>query len=154
MLAGEPAETAAERIAEHSDIVGRACKCGEPVLRRGVADLLPDRPGLDACAAIVRIDVDPMHPRRAKQDRAREVAERCGRVTRALRCDTETVGACRQNGLGDVGRRLREHDGGGPLVDGEVPGSASFVPALVVGPVEVAVEAFLEGIDRTRRRAL
>jgi hypothetical protein len=148
VLACEPAETAAERVAEHADVVGRACERSEAVRGSRVGDLLPDDAGLDACAAVVRVDVDAAHACRPQEDRAREVADRSGGVAGPLWGDAQALGARCPDRVGDIGCRLGRDDGHRALVGGEVPRGAGLVPAVVAGTVEVAVEMFGEGVER------
>ena len=58
VLAGEPAQAAAEAVADDADVVRRAGQRGEPVLGGGADDVGPQRAGLGAGAAAVGVDLD------------------------------------------------------------------------------------------------
>ena len=72
VLAGQPADPAAERVADHADVCGRAMESGEPVLGGGVDHVAPDRSGSDPRHACVRVELDTGHPRRVDQERTVE----------------------------------------------------------------------------------
>ena len=58
MLAGEPAEAAAERVADDADVGRRAGQRGEAVLGGGLGDLDPQRAGRAAGDARLGVDLD------------------------------------------------------------------------------------------------
>ena len=82
-----------------------------------------------------------------------ERAERAGAVAGALRRDAQAALAGEVDDRDDVGGVGGEGDGGGPLVDREVPGAAREVVRLVARGDDVAREGRREG-DRVQRQGL
>ena len=74
VLATEPADTAAQRIADDTDVRRRAVERGQAVLDGRVDDVRPDRPGRDTGDARNGVDLDAGHPRRVDEQRAVERA--------------------------------------------------------------------------------
>ena len=68
-------------------------------------------------------------------------------MARALRGDAQAVLAGEGQRGGHVAGVLGEHDSGGVLVGGEVPGHAGGVPGRVAGDDRVAGETLTEGVD-------
>ena len=119
-LAGEPAQTAAERVADDADVWARPGECGQPVLRGRFDDLEPQHSGLHARLLLLHVDLDGAHPRGLEEDCVPERAERRRVVARALWRDAEPVfageGDRRDHVVGGLGVDHR----GRPLVDREV----------------------------------
>jgi hypothetical protein len=63
-----PGQAAAERVANHADVVGRAGKRGHAVFSGGGRDVHPQRSGLDADERPDRVDVHTAHGGRFQQD--------------------------------------------------------------------------------------
>ena len=110
----------------------------EAVGGRGLDDRQPERAAADRGDLPDRVDVDVRHGRGADDHHVVEPAERAGVVSGALRCDPQP-GRHRRlhelrglDGVGGVG------DGGGALVDGDVPGGAGVVEPGVSGQVDGA----------------
>ncbi len=97
VLACEPREAAAERVADDTDVGRGTGERGEAVLGSRLDDLDPDHARLGARNPRVRVDRDAAHPLRLEQDRVGHVAHRRGTVARSLRGDAQPV-------------RLRERD--------------------------------------------
>ena len=135
VLAAEPAEAAAERVADDADVRRGAGERREPVGGGGQRDVDPQRAGRARGRAARRVDPDAAHARGADQDLALEVAPArpapwpvpCGAIRRP------SVAGERDRG-DDVGVGDGEGDGGGPLVDGEVPRRAGRSQPASEGP--------------------
>ena len=145
VLAAEPADAAAEAVADHADVGRGAGQRGEAVLGGGLGDLEPQRAGGDAGAARLGVDLDAAHARGAEQDRVLEVAERAGVVAGALRGDAQPVAARVLDDRDHVVGALGEGDERGPLVVREVPGPAGLVPVRVGGADDEASDAVAGG---------
>ena len=65
VAAAEPAEAAAERVADDADVGRRAGERGEADLRGGAGDVEPLGAGLDARDAVALVDLDAAHLRRS-----------------------------------------------------------------------------------------
>jgi hypothetical protein len=115
------------------------------VAGRRLDDVDPDRAGLDARHLAVRVDVDCAHALGADEERVLERSERRCRVAGALRRHAQVVGRCELHERDDVGCAPGQADGGGSLVDREVPRSAGLVPAGVAGPDDHARQVFGDG---------
>ena len=129
VLARQPADPAAERVADDADVVGGAVERGQPVRDGGRDDVGPDRAGGDARDAGA---AGRPRPRSCATCSTSIVpwSEPAGRaVARALHRDPEAELARVFDCCDDVVDRLRQRDDGGALVDGEVPGAAGLVPA-------------------------
>ena len=148
VLAGVPADAAAEGVAGDADVGGGAVQDGHAVGGRGVDRGLPDGAALDADDAAGRVGDRGVHLGRADEDDVVEAlgGERTGVVTGALRRDPEAGSAAARTTVGDLGGRAREGDGGRPLVDGDVPGEAGGVVPGVAGQVDAASEQAAEGV--------
>ncbi len=140
VLAGEPADAASQRVADDADVMGGAGQRGEPVLGRRTDDLAPGDAGADPGDALRRIDGDVAHALGLDQQAVAERAVGGGVVAGALDADPQARLAGERDGGLDVGGIGRDGDRGGMLVDGEVPGEASLVPAGVGGPEDVPGE--------------
>jgi hypothetical protein len=147
VLAREPAEAAAERVADDADVVRGARHRSEAEGGRGAGHVRPQRPGADSRDPGRRIDPHPAHALGGEQDRALERAHRRRPVARALGRHAQTLLAGEVHDGGDVGVRQRERHRGRPLIDGEVPRAPRLVPAVVVRPVDLAAEAGSERVD-------
>src|SRR3954447_2049234 len=129
--AREPAQAAAERVADDADVGGGARQRGEAVLGRRAGDLGPRDAGAGASAAAGDVDLDVAQRRRLDEDRALERRDRARVVARALRGDAQAALAGEVDDRDDVGGALRDGDERGPLVDGKVPCGAGPVPPWV-----------------------
>ncbi len=130
VLAGEPREAAAERVADDADIRRGACERGEAVLGRRLDDLDPDHARLGARGARLGVDRDAAHARRPYEDRVREVAHGARRRGRFPgERGAGRVLAREHDDRGHIGRVGGQRNGRRPLVDGEVPGLPRLVPA-------------------------
>jgi hypothetical protein len=133
VAAAEPAQPAAERVADDADVGRGARERGQPGLGRGPRDVHPLRAGLDARHAVRLVDLDAAHLMRLDEDGVVERAERRGVVARRLHRDPQPVAAGEVHEHLDVGRAARDRDERGALVDGEVPRLAGVVPRLFTG---------------------
>ena len=145
-LAREPAEAAAEGVADDADVGRRACQPDEPVLGRAWLTSSQSTPASTraVCAAasisIPRnrevlsriVSVEPQRPRG---------------VAGPLGGDPVAVGACELDDRRDVLGRLGVHHRHGPLVDREVPGQAGLVPVDVARGDDVSGDDVAEGAD-------
>ena len=147
VLAGEPADAAAERVADDADVRRGAVQGDEAVLGGGADDLLPEHAGADARLAGLGVDLDRAQLVRADEDGVGEVAERGDAVTGALGGDAQAVGLREEHGRLHVVRARRHDDQGRMLLDREVPGRALDVPALVPGGEDGAADGMTEGRD-------
>jgi len=118
---------------------------GPPLLGGGVHDVEPDRARLDPGHPGLRVDPDAAHPPGPQQQRVRQRPERPGVVTGALGGDPQATLGRPADGGRHVGRRLREHHGGRPLVDGEVPGPPGLIEATVAREHHCAHQARVQG---------
>ena len=129
VLAGQPAQAAAERVADDAD-VGRGAREREEAVRgRRLGDLEPERAGLDAGRLRRRVDLDAAQLLRGDEDGLLERGDRRRVVAGALRGELEAVAAGEGDERDDVVARRRERDVRGALVDGEVPGAAGERPS-------------------------
>ena len=154
MLPPQPAQAAAEGVADDAYVGARAGQRGEPVLRGRLDDLEPEDTRFDPRLLLLGVDLDAAHSRGLEQDRVAEVPERRRVVAGALGRHAEAVLAREPSRLNDVVDRLGVHDGRRPLVDGEVPGPARLVPARVDRGGDLAVEPRAKGEDVEARRFL
>ena len=95
----------------------------------------------------LRVDLDAAHPLRLHEDGVGHRAERAGVVAGALRCHAVAVRPRVLDDRDDVVRRLGQHDEGGPLVDGKVPGSAGLVPVRIARRHHVARDPGAKSLD-------
>ncbi len=138
VAAAEPAQPAAERVADHADVGGGARHRAEPVLSGGLAQLEHEHAGLDPRRLRIGVDLDAAHALGLEQDRAVERRQRRGAVAGALGGDLEAVLGGEADGGGDVVGALGEDDAVRPLVGDEVPGGSRLVPVGVVGGGDTA----------------
>ena len=138
MAATEPAQPAAERVADHADVGGGAGHRAEPVLAGRLGELEREHAGLDPRRPGVGVDLDTAHALGLEQDRALERRQRRGAVAGALGGDLEAVVGGEADGRGDVVGALGEDDGVRLLVGDQVPGGARLVPVGVVGGGDAA----------------
>ncbi len=130
VLAAEPAEPAAERVAGHAHVGRGPGQERATRLCRRLRNIGGPRPGLDASAAI--LDLDAAHALGLDQDHVVERSERHGAVSGSLRRHPQPVVAREADHLRDVIRALHEGDRGGPLIGGQVPSLTRLVPVRVV----------------------
>ena len=76
VLAGEPADAAAERVADDADVRRRAVQRGQALLGGRHDHVLPQRTGLDPGATVLRVDLDGAHLAHVEQQRSVERAVR------------------------------------------------------------------------------
>ena len=130
--AGEPADAAAERVADDADVVRRSGERGEAVRRDRGDDVAPEGAGLHAG-----------DQRSTSTSHAAQLARCAAASRRRGRCRGERAGvvagrpAARRRGRGRLATRTvwtmssmlaGDDDRDGPLVDREVPGGAGLVP--------------------------
>ena len=139
MLAREPADAAAERVADDADIRRGAVQRREPVLGRGDDDVLPHRARLDAGDPALGVDLDTAQLAHVDQHRAVERSVRRGAVAGPLDDDLEIALDRVVDRGDDVLDRRRQGDDRGAQVGGEVPGVPGVVVAAVVGEDELEV---------------
>jgi hypothetical protein len=132
-VAGEPAEPAAERVADDADIRRGAVQDDEALLGRRSDQLGPDDPRPDAGAPSRGVDRDAAQARRLDEDRIVEGAQGGRAVPGSLRRDAEAAGTGEADDLDDVVGRVDERDRERALVDGEVQGLPGLVQARVRG---------------------
>ena len=158
MLAGEPAEAAAQREPDEADVGGRAAEGGETVGRAGGHHVARERAGVGAGGPGLGIDLDPGHPVRLHQDGAGEVGERAGGVAGPLRRHAEGVLAGEVDDRLDVGGVGGHRNRVGALVESQVPGLPGHVPAVTAGggqrPAELLGERFEVGLRSCFHRVL
>jgi hypothetical protein len=131
VAAREPAQAAAERVADDADVGRRAGQRGEAVLGGGAGDLGPERAGRDAGTTAGGVDRDALHARGLDEDRVLEGGERGGVVAGALGGDAQAGGAGELDDRHHVVDVLGQGHEGGTLVDGEVPRLPRLVPRRV-----------------------
>ena len=129
VLAGVPADAAAERVARDADVGRRAVQRGEAELRGARHDVLPLRPRADARDAPLDVDLDAAQLVGAEQDHVVHRAERLGVVAGPLRGDLQAVRRREADDLGDVPLVLGHGDRRGLLGEGEVERQRRGVPA-------------------------
>ena len=132
--AAEPADAAAEGVADHADVMRRSGERGEAVRRDRRDDVAPECAGLDAGDPQVGVDLHVAELGRAQQQRVGEAVrrgERAGVVAGGLRRHGEAEALRGAHGLHDVVRAAGDDDRDGALVDREVPRGAGLVPAGV-----------------------
>ena len=133
MLAGVPADAAAEGVAGDADVRGRAVQGGQ-AQRRGLGDdVAPAGAGADPRAARAGVDLDPVQARGLDQDRLLQGAERLGAVAAALRRHPQPVGGREADHGADVLGVVGDGDQRRPQVEAGVEGAALGVVAGVVG---------------------
>ena len=151
VLAGQPAQAAAQAVADDADVVRRAGQRGEPVLGGGADDVGPQRAGLGAGAAAVGVDLDDAHAVRLDEDGVVQgrLGERGGGMAGALGGDAQAALAGEVDDGDDVGDGLGLGDGGRALVDGEVPRLPRLVPTGVAGHCDRARQLLTQraGVD-------
>ncbi len=130
-LAPQPAQAAAHGEAGHADVRRRAQQRRQPVLAGRGRDVSGQRPGLDARHAPVGVDLDARHPRGLDQDRVVQGLVHRGGVAGALGRHAQPVLGREAHRVGHVVGSFGEHHRRGVLVDGQVPGQAGLVPAIV-----------------------
>ena len=84
VLAGQPADAAAERVADDADVRRGAVQAARPCSDRRGVDVLPERRRADAHAARLGVDGEPGQRRRVEEQRPLQRAERRRVVARGL----------------------------------------------------------------------
>jgi hypothetical protein len=140
VLAGEPAQPAAERVAHDAHVRGGAREREQAVRRGRLGDLEPQGAGLDPGDLRGGIDLDAAHLLCREEDRVVERRDRRGVVAGALGRDAEAVAPREGEDRHDVVGGRGQRDVGGPLVDREVPGAAREVPLRLAGRDDLAGE--------------
>ena len=146
-LPGVPPDAAAEGVADDADVGGGAVQGGEAVRGGRLDDVLPEHARRDPDDPALRVDVDAGHRRGPQQD---DVLERspsgpalwpvpCG-ATRRPCAGRRPDDVADLVGVGGVG------DGGGALVDGDVPRHPRGVVPGVSGQLDADGGAALEGV--------
>ena len=146
VAAPEPAEPAADDVADDADVRRGAGEGREAVLGGRGGDVRPDGARLDAGDAAHRVDLDAAHGAGADEDHVLHVAERRGVVAGALHDDPQAVLAGEHHELRDVLRTRRLRDHRGTKIGGQVPALTRGVVALVGRGDELALEAIAEGL--------
>jgi hypothetical protein len=149
--AREPADAAAERVADEAHVGRGARQRGEAKLGGRCRQVDAQRTGLDAGAATLEVDLDVAHQARAEQDRLVDASAGGGIVARALRGDAQAVIAGEAHDGSDVVGRARLGDEDRALVNAEVPRQAGVVVAGVAGSVQIAGELRAKGVQRDGR---
>ena len=144
VAAGEPAEAASERVADHADVGRGSGKAGQPVLGRGHAYVLPENACLGAGRARLGVDLEAAQARGLHEDGVVEGTEGVGEMAGALRRQAEAPVAGKADHRDDVVDRLGIDNGSGSLVGRQVPGAAGLVPLRVTGRDYIAVENVAE----------
>ena len=120
VAASEPADSAAERVADDADVRRGAGQGGKTVGGRRLDHIQPQSAGLHPGDPPRRVDPDPSHGVSPEQLRVRERPERSSVVTGPLRRDAQAP--C--TGVGDrsdhIVRGLGPDHRRGTLVDGQV----------------------------------
>ena len=147
VAAREPAEAAAERVADHADVRRGAGEAREAVLGRGEGDLLPQHAGLGARGLGLRVDLEPAHAARADENRVVEGLQGVGEVAGALSRHAHAAPPGVLDHGDDVVGGLGEDDRRGPLVGGQVPRLARGVPVGFAREDDLAVEQVAENAD-------
>ena len=123
------------------------CRTARPWAAAALDGRLPQGAALDPDDAADRVGDGGAHLGGADDDDVVEAAgrERAGVVAGALRGDPQAVLGRGADDGGHLGGRAREGDGGGALVDGDVPRQAGRVVPGVAGQVHAAGEDAPEG---------
>jgi hypothetical protein len=129
----EPAQAAAERVADDPDVGRGARERGEPVLGRRAGDLGPEDAGAGAGAAARDVDLDLAQRGRLQQHGVLERRDRGRVVAGALRGDAQAALAGEVDDGHHVGDGGGRRDQRGPLVDREVPRATRLVVGVVPG---------------------
>jgi hypothetical protein len=145
LRASHDAPPTAEGVADDTDVGRGAGERGEAERGGGLGDLDPERAGGDAGDASLGVDLDPAHLLRLDEDRVRQRVEGAGVVARALRGHAQAALVGEVDDRDHVVGRVRDRDGRGTLVDGDVPGLARLVPVDVAGSRDAAGHAVAEG---------
>jgi hypothetical protein len=149
--ARQPADAAAERVADQADVGRRPRQRGEAQLGGRYRQVGAERAGLHPGGAALEVDLDPAHEAHVEQDRLVDAGAGLGVVARALRRDAQAVVAGEAHDGGDVCGRARLGDEDRALVGHQVPRRAGVVVAGVAGGVQDAGELRAEGVQRDGR---
>jgi hypothetical protein len=144
VLARQPAEAAAERVAGDADVARGSVEGGQAVLGGAVGDRGPADARANACAARSDVDPDLLERVRAHEERVLEPVDRAGVVAGRLRRDAQAALGGVADGLGDVVGVRHADERGGPLVVGQVEGLAGGIPDLVALSEDLAMDAGLK----------
>ncbi len=132
VLASEPAVATAERVADDPDLGRGAGQSSEPRGRGQRAHVAPLRGRADADAAVLEVDLGPGHPPRLEEERVpAESGQRARAVPFGLHGHAQAVVASEVDDRGDLVCVVGSRHHGGYLIDGEVPGGACGIPALL-----------------------
>ena len=146
--ARQPADAAAERVADEPDVGRGARQRGEAELGGGRRQVGAQRTGLDAGAAALEVDLDAAHQARVEQDRLVDAGAGralwpvpCG-ATRRPSWRAKRTTAAMSSAVRGSATKTRA------LVGHQVPRHAGVVVAGVAGSMEVAGELRAEGVQR------
>jgi hypothetical protein len=131
VAAGEPADPAAERVARDAHVRRATREGGEAVLGGRDGDVLPHGAGFHTSGAGGGVDLDASHAGGLEEQHSVERFERRGAVAGALWSDAQSARARESHGLDDILCGAGDRDGGGPLIDREVPRPPRFVVARI-----------------------
>src|SRR5206468_12732566 len=120
VLATEPAQPTAERVASDPDVGGSTGHRAHPLPDRRLGDVFCE--GSSLRTGLLSLDLDAAHPRGLDEDDPVERAERHRPMAGALPRHLQVVFTSEPNDLGDVVRALYQRHRGRLLVRGEIPG--------------------------------
>ena len=146
VLAGQPADAAAERVADDVDLWRGTVAGGEPGLGGLVDQIPPARAGLDPGLAGAHVELDLGHPVETHEDRVGDIAERHRVVARALRGDPQAGVADRFDERDRLGDRAGCDNRRRAEIVGEVEAGASGVEAGVAGDRYGSVELVAKSV--------
>jgi hypothetical protein len=128
----EPADAAAERVTDDSDVRRRTGERCQTMLGGCLADFLPQDSGFHAPDAPFGIDLHPAHPLGLDEDGVCERPHRAGGVPGALRSNPKAARPRPAHDRGNVFGRLGQRNGRRLLVNSKVPSTAGLVPFRIV----------------------
>ena len=144
ILASEPSEAAAHRIADDADVGGGAKEAGQAVHLGLVHQVEPQRAGLDPRRPIHGVYPDASHVGGIDQDPT--VARRAHPVARRHHPDAESPFAGETHGGHHVGSTAGHDHERGLLVGGQIPRPARVFVALLARRVRTAAQAGPQGL--------
>jgi hypothetical protein len=144
VLAAEPADAAAERVAGHAHVTRGAGERREAGRGGRVRDAAPAHARAHPGAALYEVDADLLEVVGSHEQRVLETLDRAGVVARGLRRDPQAVLGGVADGLGHVLGARHPHERCRLLIVGEVEGLPRAVPGVVAGRDDLAVDAGLE----------
>jgi hypothetical protein len=133
---GQPAEAAAQRVADHADVGRRAGQRREPERRGRGQHVAPPGAGAHPGGPGRRVDLDGRH--RAGVQQQRVVVRHVGAVAGGLDGERQVVAASGKHRGAHVRRAGGPDHGGGARVQRGVEGAAEVVVARVAGTEEGA----------------